>query len=51
MKGNEAITVGETLKDFSAILQIFPLLPKESRGYLRGYFEGLIAARQAQEAK
>ncbi len=33
------------------LLQLLPQLPLASRDYLRGYCEGMIAARQAQEAK
>ena len=33
------------------LLRALEALPLASRDYLRGYCEGMIAARQAQEAK
>ena len=33
------------------LLRALETLPLASRDYLRGYCEGMIAARQAQEAK
>ena len=42
--------LGDTLQDVDVILRILPLLPKESRDYLRGYFEGLIAARETAKS-